>query len=75
MATIKYISGRLGRNIKSARLKAGLTQLELAHAIGYKGDDAGAYICRVEAGKQEPRLPVLTRIAGELKTDLGLLLQ
>lgn len=70
MPVIKYISGRLGRNIKSARLKAGLTQLELAHAIGYKGDDAGAYICRVEAGKQEPRLPVIIRIARKLGVGL-----
>ena len=75
MPTIKYISGRLGHNIKSARIKAKLTQLELAHAIGFKGDDAGAYICRVEAGKQEPRLPIIIKIASKVNVNLESLIQ
>lgn len=56
----------LGENIKHARTAKGLTQLTLAHAIGYTGDDAGAYISRVEAGLQEPRLETLSRIAEAL---------
>lgn len=57
----------VGEKIKQARQKAGITQLALAHAIGYAGDDAGAYISRVEAGRQEPRLDTLTRIAEALR--------
>lgn len=75
MPTIKYISGRLGRNIKSARIAANMTQLQLAHAIGFKGEDAGAYICRVEAGKQEPRLPIIIKIAARLRVNLESLIQ
>ena len=56
----------LGENIKSARVSHGLTQLALAHAIGYTGDDAGAYISRVESGQQAPRLDTLQRIADAL---------
>lgn len=52
-----------------------MTQLALAHAIGYKGEDAGAYVSRVEAGNQEPRLPVLARLAQALKVDLASLVQ
>lgn len=56
----------LGLNIQTARKAANLTQLALAHAIGYTGDDAGAYISRVESGSQEPRLDTLQRIADAL---------
>lgn len=56
----------LGENIRTARSNAGITQLALAHAIGYNGADAGAYISRVESGAQEPRLDTLSRIAEAL---------
>lgn len=56
----------LGENIQTARKAANLTQLALAHAIGYTGSDAGAYISRVESGSQEPRLDTLQRIADAL---------
>lgn len=56
----------LGQNIRQARTKANLTQLALAHAIGYTGDDAGAYISRVENDGQAPRLDTLQRIADAL---------
>jgi len=56
----------LGLNIKQARTKANLTQLSLAHAIGYEGDDAGAYISRVESNHQAPRIDTLERIAEAL---------
>lgn len=60
----------LGQNIHDARTNLQKTQLQLAHAIGLKGDDAGAYISRVEAGQQEPRLHTLMRIAKALKVPL-----
>lgn len=56
----------LGENIHQTRKRKGMTQLELAHAIGYEGDDAGAYISRVESGRQAPRLDTLQRIAAAL---------
>ncbi len=68
-------STRLGARIRAARLKSKMTQLALAHAIGYKGEDAGAYVSRVETGNQEPRLPVLARLAKALKVNLASLVQ
>lgn len=60
----------LGANIRRAREGKGLTQLALAHAMGYKGSDAGAYISRVEASLVSPRLATLVRIAQHLETNL-----
>lgn len=54
-------------NIRRYRLKAQKTQLELAHAIGFVGDDAGSYICRVENGKPQPSVATLRKIAVALK--------
>lgn len=56
----------LGDNIRTTREAIGLTQLDLAHAAGYKGRTAGAYISRIESGFQEPRLGNLGRIAEAL---------
>lgn len=56
----------LGQRVKSARQMKGMTQLELAHAIDYQGDDAGAYVSRVENGQSTPRLDTLQRIAAAL---------
>lgn len=50
-----------------------MPQLTLAHEIGLKGKNAGAYICRVEAG-QEPRMEKLQKIAAVLETTLDALL-
>lgn len=62
----------IAENIHTHRKAAGLTQLDLAHAIGYTGPDAGSYICRLEAG-QQPRLSTLRRIAKALGCELGAL--
>lgn len=56
----------LGMKIQDARKRKNMTQLALAHAIGYTGDDAGAYISRVESNTQAPRLDTLQRIAEAL---------
>lgn len=64
---------QLGANIRRAREAAHMTQLVLAHCIGLSGQDAGAYISRVESG-QEPRLKTLQLIAIALKVSLGDLL-
>jgi transcriptional regulator with XRE-family HTH domain len=64
----------IGDNIKNARKAKGLTQLELAHRIGLQGEDAGAYISRLEAGDQEPRLTTLQKIATALSLTVAALL-
>lgn len=56
----------LGPNIATFRHAKNLTQLALAHLIGYNGPDAGAFISRVEAGKQTPRVETIQRIAEAL---------
>lgn len=53
---------------------SGITQLELAHRIGMTGEDAGADICRIERGQQEPRLSKLIQIAEALGVPLESLL-
>jgi transcriptional regulator with XRE-family HTH domain len=72
--THKEVHPTLGENIRQARTKANLTQLALAHAIGYTGDDAGAYISRVESNTQAPRIDTLLRIAEALGVTMCSLL-
>jgi transcriptional regulator with XRE-family HTH domain len=70
----KAVQATLGQNIKHARTAKGMTQLVLAHAIGYTGDDAGAYISRVESDTQAPRIDTLLRIAEALQVTMCSLL-
>jgi transcriptional regulator with XRE-family HTH domain len=63
MAKPTTFTKKLGTKIRKARKAAGLTQLELAHRIGHTGEDAGAYISRVEKGSTQPRLDVLAKLA------------
>jgi transcriptional regulator with XRE-family HTH domain len=70
----KGVQATLGQNIKHARTAKGMTQLALAHAIGYTGDDAGAYISRVESDTQAPRIDTLLRIAEALQVTMCSLL-
>lgn len=64
----------LGRNLRHIRENAGLTQLELAHLIGYDTPQAGAIISRIECGAFEPRLDKLGKIAEVLKCTVDELL-
>jgi transcriptional regulator with XRE-family HTH domain len=64
----------IGKRIKEARTAKGMTQIELAHAIGLTGDQAGACVCRWEYGEQEPRWDNLARIAGALDVTMVSLL-
>lgn len=61
----------LAQNIKDAREAKGLTQLALAHKIGYNGPDAGASICRLESGQQEPRMGTIRKIADALGVSVA----
>jgi len=65
----------IGDNIKLVRERKSMTQLALAHAIGYKGDDAGACISRIESGQQEPRFSTLRKIASALGIEVDFLLR
>lgn len=65
----------IGENIRTAREAKPMTQLALAHAIGWVGDDAGAQISRFESGAKEPRLSTLRRIAEALGVSLEKLLK
>lgn len=71
------LSLAIGENIKRFRLKAGMTQAQLAAAIGYKETkgSAGASISRAEAGTQQPRIETLTAIAKALGVEVCELLQ
>ena len=73
--TLSAPANTIGDNIREAREALNLTQLALAHKIGYRGEDAGAHICRLEAGLHEPRVKTLRRIATALRTTLDKLLQ
>lgn len=64
----------VGAQIAAARLRAKLTQLELAHKIGLRGEDAGSAISRIENGVQEPRLERIIEIAQALEVSLESLL-
>ena len=64
----------IGERIKEARTAKGMTQIELAHAVGFTGDQAGACICRWEAGEQEPRFDNIARIAYALEVTIASLL-
>lgn len=43
-------NGKLGRNMRKARLNKGWSQLALAHKLGYRGANAGAIVSRFERG-------------------------
>lgn len=65
----------IGANIRAIRERRGLTQLELAHAMGYTGDSAFASISRMESDKIIPTIPTLQRLAEVLKVDMGMFLR
>lgn len=56
----------VGERIKQARKKAGLTQQELANALGVKYQMIGQY----ENGKRNPKLQTILKIAQALEVGL-----
>ncbi len=65
---------RIGTNIRNAREAKEMTQLALAHAIGWKGPDAGAQISRFESGTVQPMIGTLQTIAKALGVGVDVLL-
>ncbi|MGI4809896.1 MAG: helix-turn-helix domain-containing protein, partial [Janthinobacterium lividum] len=60
-----------GRSIKAARLKAGLTQAELADRSGVRQDD----VSRIEAGQVNVTIRTMGRIAKVFGGNVGAMLQ
>lgn len=61
----------LARNVRKFRLQRKMTQMTLAHAVGYKGRQAKSFVCAVERGRRTPRLEMLQKIAAALKVTLS----
>lgn len=57
----------VGRDLRTARLHAGLTQRELARAAGTSQATVSAY----EAGRKEPSVATLTRLLHLCGAELG----
>lgn len=57
--------------LKLARIKAGVSQRELAR----RADVPQTMISRIEAGKQQPSLPTLSRILAAIDLDLRIRLE
>lgn len=64
----------IGANIRTTREAKKMTQLELGHALGWTGADAGAQISRFESGSKEPRISTLQRIADALGVTVSRLM-
>lgn len=59
----------LSRNIRAARLAAGVSQEDLAHEAGMQT----AVYSRIERAEVDPRLSSVTRIARALGVSIGVL--
>jgi transcriptional regulator with XRE-family HTH domain len=62
--------GDLGSNLRDARKRLGLTQEEVAERSGVHPTE----VSRIEAGKRDPRISTLLRLARALEVRPGELL-
>lgn len=62
------LTALLGASVRRLRQERGLTQAELAHAVGL----GPVQISRIERGVQEPRFATIERLAEALDTDAAL---
>ena len=67
LAALAGVRTRVGRAVQEARTARGLTQTELAQALGVSQPSVSAW----EVGRALPSSEVLIRIADELGLDLG----
>jgi len=63
--------GRLGVNLREARLRSGMTQEEVAERSGVHATE----VSRIEGGKRDPRASTLIRLAAAVKVKPGQLLE
>ena len=68
--TIRVV-GNLGSNLKAARKKLGLTQEEVAARSGVHATE----VSRIEAGKRDPQVSTVERLAGAVELRPGQLLE
>jgi transcriptional regulator with XRE-family HTH domain len=62
--------GELGTNLKAARKRLGLTQEQVAERSGVHATE----ISRIEAGKRDPQVSTLRRLAKAVEVPPGQLL-
>jgi transcriptional regulator with XRE-family HTH domain len=59
--------GALGKNLRAARKKLGLTQEQVAERSGVQAGE----VSRIEAGKRDPRVSTLERLAKAVEAKPG----
>ncbi len=65
---------RLGRKVRYLRERAGLTQAELAQAIGLRESSKG-FISEIESGKKTPKAELVLRLADHFGVTTDYLLR
>jgi transcriptional regulator with XRE-family HTH domain len=65
------VPGDLGKNLRRARERAGLTQEEVAERSGVHATE----VSRMEANKRDPRVSTLKRLAEAVEVSPGDLLR
>ena len=63
--------GRLGPNLRAARLELELTQEQVAERSGVHATE----VSRIEAGKRDPRVSTVERLAKAVQVRPGQLLE
>ena len=63
--------GDLGKNLRAARKRLGLTQEEVAERSGLQAGE----VSRIEAGKRDPRVSTVERLAAALEVHPSQLLK
>ena len=62
--------GKLGKNLRAARVKLGLTQEEVAERSGVQAGE----VSRIERGKRDPQVSTLEKLAAAVELPPGRLL-
>jgi transcriptional regulator with XRE-family HTH domain len=62
--------GNLGKNLRAARKTLGLTQEEVAERSGVQAGE----VSRIEAGKRDPKVSTLEKLAAAVELPPGRLL-
>jgi transcriptional regulator with XRE-family HTH domain len=62
--------GNLGKNLREARKGLGLTQEQVAERCGVQAGE----VSRIEAGKRDPKVSTLERLAAAVELPPGRLL-
>ncbi len=65
---------RFGKKVRYLRERAGLTQSELAYAIGLS-DQSKGFISEIESGKKLPKAMLVLRLADHLGVSTDYLLR